>query len=396
MMTHTFRGKTLFDAKRNAFRELGEDAVIVTTRNVPKSGLARLFGGVEVEVSAMAGGKDLEPTITAMHAPRPQGPFAAPVYEKDPLKNPANDAIAGLRAELRGEIRAMKGALSKSSSNDDLVEEVGALRELLEEMREIGPGTKKNDKSALLLRAAGIEGSAAAMLARTMKRANANAAPATKLRAAIAELARTATWPLADTGKTLIALVGPSGVGKTTTAAKIAAQARMQGRSVMFVAADAYRVGAVEQLRRFADLLGAEIEVANGADSLDAILAAADADVVIVDTAGRGAPANDAVEHRLAREVKGRSRHILLCLSASTRAVDAERMTRAFSTARPTSLVITKLDETSTPAGIAHACASSKLPISTLCFGQRVPEDIAQATTNALVDYVVQDDSGNK
>ncbi|HEX7664786.1 MAG TPA: hypothetical protein VF407_09755, partial [Polyangiaceae bacterium] len=52
MMTQTFRGKTLFDAKRNAYRELGEDAVIVTTRNVKKSGIAGLLGSDEFEVSA--------------------------------------------------------------------------------------------------------------------------------------------------------------------------------------------------------------------------------------------------------------------------------------------------------------------------------------------------------
>ena len=122
----------------------------------------------------------------------------------------------------------------------------------------------------------------------------------------------------------------------------------------------------------------------------------AEADVVIVDTAGRGAPAGDAIEHRLAMEVEGRARHVLLCLSAATRAADADRMARQFSTARPTALVITKLDETSTPAGIVHACVASKLPVSTICFGQRVPEDVAQATTTALVDYLVTSDRGTK
>jgi flagellar biosynthesis protein FlhF len=72
-------------------------------------------------------------------------------------------------------------------------------------------------------------------------------------------------------------------------------------------------------------------------------------------------------------------------------------MARQFATARPTGLVITKIDETSTPAGIVHASISSKLPVSTICFGQRVPEDIAPATVPALVDFLTQcADRGSK
>ncbi|HEX7666384.1 MAG TPA: AAA family ATPase, partial [Polyangiaceae bacterium] len=280
------------------------------------------------------------------------------------------------------------------TSNDDLFEEVSTLREMLEEMQSALP---KSDDVMNVLTAAGIEGTAASVLARAVRRVDDGQTSAnTRLREAVAELAKTTEWALAVDEPTVIALVGPSGVGKTTTAAKLAAQAKLQGRSVMFVAADTFRVGAIEQLERYAELLDTDFAVATGADDLDEILTQATADVVIVDTAGRGAPANDAVEHRLAMEVAGRRRHVLLCLSASTRAVDAERMTRAFSTARPTALVVTKLDETSTPAGIVHACACSRLPVSTLCFGQRVPEDIAQATTNALVDYVVPAEAGIK
>ncbi|MEO8796505.1 MAG: AAA family ATPase [Polyangiaceae bacterium] len=396
MMTQTFRGKTLFDAKRNAFRELGEGAVIVTTRNVRKTGIAGLLGSDEFEVSATIAS---EPTtslsIATPAAMRPQGPFNAQVYLNEPVKK--NDEVAGLRAELRGEIRSIKGQMAKAvtaSSNDDLFEEVSTLREILEEMQSALP---KNDEVTSALNAAGIEGTAASLLARAVRRVDDGETSANaRLREAVAELARTTEWALTVDEPTLIALVGPSGVGKTTTAAKLAAQAKLQGRSVMFVAADSFRVGAVDQLERYAELLDTDFAVATGAEDLDEILTQATADVVIVDTAGRGAPANDAVEHRLAMQVEGRRRHVLLCLSASTRAVDAERMTRAFSTARPTALVVTKLDETSSPAGIVHACACSKLSVSTLCFGQRVPEDIAQATTNALVDYVVPAESGIK
>ena len=79
---------------------------------------------------------------------------------------------------------------------------------------------------------------------------------------------------------------------------------------------------------------------------------------------------------------------MILCVPASLRAVDASRVSRAFNSLCPTSLAITKIDETNAPAGIVHAAWASKLPISVLCFGQRVPEDVSSATVETLVDHV--------
>jgi flagellar biosynthesis protein FlhF len=78
----------------------------------------------------------------------------------------------------------------------------------------------------------------------------------------------------------------------------------------------------------------------------------------------------------------------LLCVPATLRANDAARIVRRYGALAPTSVAITKIDETDAPAGIVHASWASKLPVSVMCFGQRVPEDIAPATVGALVDYV--------
>jgi flagellar biosynthesis protein FlhF len=189
----------------------------------------------------------------------------------------------------------------------------------------------------------------------------------------------------------MIALVGPSGVGKTTTAAKLAAKARMAGKSVTLVACDTYRVGGTAQLSQYAKLMGAECVTAKTSEELRAIIDSSPSDVVIVDTSGRP-PTPDGVEIAVAPQRKGtprtRSRHVLLCVPASIRANDAARVARRFGTLSPTSIVVTKLDETETPAGLAHAAFAAKLPVSVLCNGQRVPEDIAPATTVAVVDFV--------
>ena len=76
-------------------------------------------------------------------------------------------------------------------------------------------------------------------------------------------------------------------------------------------------------------------------------------------------------------------------MPAATRAVDATRIVKSFAATAPTALAITKLDETDTPSGLVHAAFAAKLPLSVLCAGQRVPEDITAATMGGVLDAVV-------
>jgi flagellar biosynthesis protein FlhF len=174
----------------------------------------------------------------------------------------------------------------------------------------------------------------------------------------------------------------------------------MDGRTVTLVGCDSFRVGAMEQLACYAGLMGAELATARTSDELRAILDNASTDVVIVDTSGRP-PTADGVEialfpaRRAGREVSTtRSRHVLLCVPAALRSHDAVRVAKRYGALAPTSLAITKIDETEAPAGIVHASWATRLPVSVTCFGQRVPEDIAPATVGALVAHVAPRQGG--
>jgi flagellar biosynthesis protein FlhF len=310
--------------------------------------------------------------------------FAPGVYDRSASQRPASD-VAALRAELKCDIRALKTMISKGDESGVLASELAQIRELIEGIAE--PHVR-SDKITNRLRTMGIEGPAATSISRAFR----GKQPAPEaLRAELSRGLRVATWPL-DSERSLIALVGPTGVGKTTTAAKLAAQARMAGRTVTLVGCDFFRVGAAEQLARYAGLIGAELAAAKTSDELASIIDGARSNVVIVDTSGRS-PTADGVELALlpsrgGTSAAGRSRYVLLCVPASLRAMDATRVARAFNPLSPTSLAITKIDETNAPAGIVHATWASKLPISVLCFGQRVPEDVSSATIEALVDHV--------
>jgi len=386
MNAQVFRGRTVADAHRAAVETLGPDAVVITTRPVTGAGVRGWFGASDVEIAAVTPASTGEHESMNAHSTLQSKAvrFAPGVYARSASIRPTSD-VAALRAELKCDIRALKTMISKGEDSGVLAGELAQLRELIEGIAE---PRLRSDKVTNRLRAMGIEGPAATSISRVF-RGKQPAAEA--LRTELSRGLHVAPWPL-DAEMSLIALVGPTGVGKTTTAAKLAAQARMAGRTVTLVGCDSFRVGASEQLARYARLIGAELASANTSDELANIVLEARTNVVIVDTSGRS-PTVDGVElalipPRRGTPSQGRTRNVLLCVPASLRAVDASRVARTFNALCPTSLAITKIDETNAPAGIVHATWASKLPISVLCFGQRVPEDVSSATVEVLVDHV--------
>jgi flagellar biosynthesis protein FlhF len=392
MNSRVFRGRTLFDARKSAQESLGKAPVVLTTRSVRRPGLAGLFGGADVEIAAA-----VAPTEEPSPARR-RGPFALSAYS-EPESAPARDSLTELRAELRGEIRAVRVALGRPAApradrTDEVLAEMSAMRKSLDLLM---PAPTGKERVMEALRATAIEGAAATSLSLSMRVLGDEKATADEvLRDALADVIRVAPWPLATEGRAVIALVGATGVGKTTTIAKLAARAKMDGRTMTLVTCDTFRVGAVEQTRRYAELLRAPFEMARSASELADILARAATDIVFVDTSGR-APVADAAEHLLASETfeacaqrHGFTRHVLLCVAASIRANDAVRTSKAFSHTNPNAISVAKIDETDAPAGLVHAAFVSKLPVSILCAGPRVPEDIAPATMGAILDELTR------
>lgn len=319
-------------------------------------------------------------------------PFAREVYRADDAQDPRSevlDEIAALRAEVRTEVRALRGAIGRPRPNVELTSELAALRAAVDQLLS---APKKGDAYAALIRSCGIEGAAAAVLARGGK--TKGRTDEERLAQAIISLVSVTPWPIACTEKSLVALVGPAGVGKTTTAAKLGARARRKQKTVAFISCDSYRVGAIDQLRRYAELMDSEFHAVSTPEELLSVIKGITADLILVDTSGR-AVEHGSVEAMLGDEqLRGTAhanRHIevMLCTPAALRGADAARIARDFAATAPTSLCVTKLDETDAPSALVHAPFATKLPIGTLCFGQRVPEDIGPATHEEIVTRLV-------
>jgi len=189
----------------------------------------------------------------------------------------------------------------------------------------------------------------------------------------------------------LVAFVGPTGVGKTTTVAKLAAEyTRKQRRSVGLLTLDTHRVGSVDQIARYAELLEIPLEVVSDRADLErALRRLENCDKVLVDTIGRSP--RDARPARQVREifvgVPGISYE--LCLSATTSLQDMRGILESYAEIVPENLLFTKLDEAFALGPLVGAHLEETLPLSYFTTGQQVPEDIERASIERIIGMMI-------
>lgn len=187
----------------------------------------------------------------------------------------------------------------------------------------------------------------------------------------------------------VIALVGPSGVGKTTTLAKIAGHAAYTlGRRVSLVSIDNYRIFGADHLRAYAELMGIPFEAVTEPASLGPVLASLrkSSDVVLIDTSGRSPRDRAGIED--VRRLLGAdpSLEIHLVLAANSRVRDLAWALDEFSVLPLRHLVFTKIDEARPSAGLFTVALKANRPVSYLGTGQEVPDDLIVPTPRGLLD----------
>ncbi len=193
-------------------------------------------------------------------------------------------------------------------------------------------------------------------------------------------------------GQKIMMLVGPTGVGKTTTIAKLAGQARQldEHQRIVLITLDTYRVAAVEQLRVFAKILKIPLEVAvSQQDFLACLERHQQADLILIDTAGRS-PKDRAGHEELVAMTRGSSKIETHLVLAAQMAESVQMDTiRRYQTLPIHKIIMTKLDETVRYGTMYNVLSQTGLPVSYLSAGQRVPEDLDVATRHGLVDLVL-------
>jgi flagellar biosynthesis protein FlhF len=177
----------------------------------------------------------------------------------------------------------------------------------------------------------------------------------------------------------VMALVGPTGAGKTTTLAKLATRWCLQHGpgDIALISTDAYRIGAREQLMTFARILDVPMHTANSARELSRLLERLSGKkLILIDTAGMG-PRDQRLTDQLAALKQGAPKaKVLLALPAQAESQALDDIVRAYARVNPTACVITKTDEAATLGGVLSAVIRHKLKIAYVCDGQRVPDDL--------------------
>lgn len=205
-------------------------------------------------------------------------------------------------------------------------------------------------------------------------------------------------WLEGQSGMQTWTFIGPTGVGKTTTLAKLAAHfSVLEKKKVALISLDNYRLGAQAQIEAFARIMGLQLaNVSNRPELIRTLENFKDNDLILIDTAGRSPNHPDLITDLSSSlgGIPGLRHHLVL--SASSKENDLNQAVKNFGALPLTSFIITKLDETSDFAGIFNLLCRFRTPISYLTTGQRVPEDLELASKRRISELLLNSDALGK
>jgi flagellar biosynthesis protein FlhF len=381
MDIRTYRAATMHEALAMVRRDLGPEAAVLQARDVASGWLLGWLRRKQIEVTA-----SLEVNVPSRLAPRPGNPAAGGGQEvaaprPDPRDarpaRPLNDEFKGQLTDLQAMLEELC-ARSRSPRGRDLPESLFRLfTDLIE------ADIEEEQARALLTRVQG-EMSPGEL-------ADPLLAKARLTRLVESEIEVTGPISVVPGGRRVVALVGPTGVGKTTTIAKLAAYYRLkQNRNVGLITVDTYRIAAVEQLRTYADIIDLPMQVVSTPREMrEAIGRFNGLDLILMDTAGRSP--KDTIKIRELRTflTEAAVDEVHLVLSAAGGAKTLQQAAERFAAVGTTALILTKLDEATGLGNLLPVIRSSQLPLAYLTNGQNVPDDIEVANATRLAGLIL-------
>lgn len=355
MKVKKYTGYTTHEAMTKLKRELGSDAVVLNTRTVRQKGFLGIFKKPLVEITA--------------------------AYEKKDLLSPKSREVDNLN-KINNELTTLRNMVEQISSH---VKE----REL-EFPREL-------DKYRMKLIENGVEYITATSILKKLNEQidfsnkNNNSIKMIIKQTLMEYIGQVKPLSLDNPSQKVIFFVGPTGVGKTTTLAKIAAQLVMEGEyDIGLITSDTYRIAAIDQLKTYSDILQLPLEIIyNEEDMYKTLVTFKDKDIIFVDTAGRNHKDIEEEDEifKIMNSVK--NREVFLVLSGTTEYSTLKSIIKHYDFIEDYKIIFTKIDECEGLGNILNTKYLTDNPVSYVTTGQNVPDDIEVLNKEKVVSSLI-------
>jgi len=405
MIVKKFQALTEKEAVIKAQEELGSGAVVLNVKTLKQRGIFRLFKKDIVEITAALEEKDFVQKIS-QNKPR----FRNNIGTNNPSINIVADEkldvvseSAILEEKLDSLHNSLRNQLNKESDFEKAINEVTYSKQ--EEKKVVKEKENSNFKFLQLIYTKLIDNDVDEKYANLIiseiesslkKESNIDSLLAGVYQKIILKLGEPKPIVLGKKPKVAI-FIGPTGVGKTTTIAKIASTFKLEHQTkVAFITADTYRIAAVEQLNTYASIIDCPVDVVYSADEIEECLKLYESyDLILVDTAGRTHKSDEQMTEVIDLLKKAANTQdiydieVFLTLSITTKYKDLVRITEAYKDVQGYKIIFTKLDETCCLGNILNLKLLTNAPLSYTTSGQNVPTDIEVINEQGLAKQLL-------
>ncbi|WP_291582937.1 flagellar biosynthesis protein FlhF [Clostridium sp. UBA6640] len=371
-------------------QELGKDAVIISQRRIKKNGIKGFFGKKVLEVTAATESNEKENFEVDLDIVRPKE------HRKEDEKN-LIDAI--LRSQISrnndkfSETKNVRNdeVLIEEKENTEIYKEVMEMKNMITSLLngEINSSIGDTDKTnlGLILEDADVCTEVTENILNSINSGGSEEEKLEEVKKIIGDMVSIEELDVEGT----VAFIGPTGVGKTTTIAKLAGRlALVEKKKVGLITIDTYRIGAVEQLKTYAEIMNIPFKVVFTMKDMEAAIESMkDCETILVDTTGRSSKNTMQLSELRAFVEKTNAKSVNLVVSATTKNKDIKIISDSYKALNFNRVIITKLDETSTYGSILNIIKEVGVPLSFITTGQNVPEDIKCPESSEIASLII-------